>query len=393
MIEVKEFKFAKLSEQPTIEEIDKEIKRLGKLERDYHNEEQAIKIFLNSMYGALASQYFMAANTDMAEAITLQGQNIIQTSATLLDNYFKNFWHKDKDLHKKLGITKVAEVTCEVAKYGDTDSVYATLQEAFLGTDYQKEPYQFVLDVYEYRLKDYLQKGMEKLAEKYNTKNIQKFELETISRSMLLIAKKKYILDIAWQAPDIFYGPQQKIKPKGVEIVQSSTPIFSRKILKDILKVILTEKKDLNVKEFIKQLRVYKEKFLTSEISDIALQAGINDYAKGIANDTEKFEVNSRCPIYVRAAGYYNYLINNNPKLKKKYSLIKTGDKVKFYYSTDHFCNVFAFPVGQWCPEIAPSIDYDAHFQRVLLDAVNRLIKPLGFPGFDSDLIISKKLF
>jgi len=119
---MKEFKYAKLTNEPTHKEIDKEIKRLQRLANTYNNEQMGIKIFINSIYGACASVYFVCYNPDLAEAITLQGQDIIKFSALVLNKYFKEIWHKDKKLHEKLGLTKVEKVEHDVSVYGDTDS-------------------------------------------------------------------------------------------------------------------------------------------------------------------------------------------------------------------------------------------------------------------------------
>lgn len=116
------FKYANISESPTIEEIDNEIKRLQKLSNDFNNEQMAIKIFINSIYGACASQYFVAYNPQLAEAITLQGQDIIKFSSKVLNMYFHKYWKSDKALHNHLGITVIPDVVNDVAIYGDTDS-------------------------------------------------------------------------------------------------------------------------------------------------------------------------------------------------------------------------------------------------------------------------------
>ena len=104
------------------EEILLEIARLNDLMNLKKNEEQAIKIFINSVYGATASPYFVGYNVKVAEAITLQGQEIRAFAAKIFNRYFMEFWHRDKELHKNLGLTKVNRVTQEVSVYGDTDS-------------------------------------------------------------------------------------------------------------------------------------------------------------------------------------------------------------------------------------------------------------------------------
>jgi len=107
----------------TQEEIKTEIIRLTNLMNQKKNNEQAIKIFINSVYGATASPYFVGYNVRVAEAITLQGQVVRDYAGKIFNRYFTEFWHRDTDLHKKLGLTRVDKVTAEVAVYGDTDSV------------------------------------------------------------------------------------------------------------------------------------------------------------------------------------------------------------------------------------------------------------------------------
>lgn len=105
------------------EELLAEIDRLSSL-RDLHmNAEQAIKIFINSVYGACGSPYFAFFNTDVAEAVTLQGQDLIKYSEKVLNRYFMEFWHKDTKLHEKLGLTRVEKLAKPVVIYCDTDSV------------------------------------------------------------------------------------------------------------------------------------------------------------------------------------------------------------------------------------------------------------------------------
>jgi hypothetical protein len=117
-------KYAQINpEESTNEEIHVEISRLNDLMNLKKNEEQAIKIFINSVYGATASPYFVGYNVKVAEAITLQGQEVRAFAAKIFNRYFADFWHRDKDLHAKLGLTQVKRVTQEVSVYGDTDSI------------------------------------------------------------------------------------------------------------------------------------------------------------------------------------------------------------------------------------------------------------------------------
>lgn len=63
----------------------------------YGNYEKAIKIMLNSLYGALASPYFRYYKIEIAEAITTNGQMIIQSVADGINSYIQNIMKTDYD--------------------------------------------------------------------------------------------------------------------------------------------------------------------------------------------------------------------------------------------------------------------------------------------------------
>ena len=379
----------------TREEILEEIARLQSLMNEKGNEEQAIKIFINSIYGATASPYFIGYNVRVAEAITLQGQDIIKFVSKTVNRYFNEFWHRDTQLHNHLGISKVEPVKNDVTIYGDTDSAYITFQEPLFGSNWSgSDPTEFVLGIYNYRLKGYLKTAFNKYAEMWGTENIQDLEMETISYSAIFLRKKKYVLDIRWKDPGVYYEPQKKIKAKGVEIAQGSTPIFIRQKMKSLLEYIFREKNKLNLREFAEMLKKEKQAFTMEQIENISFSSSISDYEKGIADDRGTFKVHSHCPMHVRAAGYHNFSLNQS-KWKKKYQLIRSGDKVRYYYAKASKSeeNVFGYLPGNFPVEIAPPVDYDTQFSKGLIEPLNRFISAIGLPPISSEIIVRTQLF
>lgn len=393
---VAEYEHCKID--PTIssrEDVIKEIARLNSIMNEKGNEEQALKIFINSIYGATASPYFVGYNVRVAEAITLQGQDIIKFVSKTVNRYFYEFWHRDTDLHKHLGITKAERVKDETTVYGDTDSAYVSFQEPLFGSDWKgDDPTDFVLGIYNYRLKDYLKNAFDKYAKSWGTENIQDLEMETISYSAIFLKKKKYVLDIRWKEPGLLYEPQTKIKAKGVEIAQSSTPSFIRLRMKKLLEYIFKERDKLNLRAFADLLKEEKRTFTVENIENVAFSSSISDYEKGISDDRKKFVINSHCPIHVRASGYHNYLLNNS-KWKNKYQLIKSGDKVRYYYAKAERGeeNVFAFLPGNFPVEFAPPVDYDLQFSKGLIEPLNRFIAAIGLPPLSPEIIVRTQLF
>jgi len=379
------------------EEIIAEINRLEVLMNLKKNEEQAIKIFINSVYGATASPYFIGYNVKVAEAITLQGQEVRAFAAQIFNRYFLEFWHRDKELHKIIGLNQVNKINKEVSIYGDTDSCYITFEDVVRGCDWEGDPRQLLKLIYKHRIKEYIEKAYKSYAEKTGTENIQVLEMETISYSAILLKKKKYCLDLSWKdgtGDGIYYDSLHKIKAVGVEIVQSSTPLFARNKLKELLKIIFRERNKLNMRKFADLLKREKEAFMLDNIENISMSASVNDYEKAISEDRKRFIINDHCPMHARAAGFHNYLLNNS-KWKGKYQLIKSGDKVRYYYAKNNEGgeNVFAYLPGNYPIEIAPPINYDIQFAKCIIDPINRFIAATGLPALSPELIVKTQLF
>lgn len=366
----------------TVEEIKAEIERMKQLSNEWKNEEQAIKLTINSIYGALGNKWLVCFNPEVAETITLQGQNLIKYAEERLNQYFNEFWHKDTELHAKLGIDyEVRQVKRPVNIYSDTDSCYVSFEEVVESCNWTGDPKQLILGINEHRLASYLNKCFDKYAEKWNTKNHMDFELENISESGIWLAKKKYLINEVWES-GITMESLSHIIFKGVELAQSSTPAFAREKLKELVKYVFTKKKSLNKNEMVTILRKIKEEFKMADPEKISMGRSINDYGKYILNDTTAFETGKQTPIHVRASGYYNFTLNQQSKYKSKYQLIRAGDKVKFYYAkTKHKNaeeNVFAYIPGMYPYEFAPAIDYDEQFSKTILDPINRIMVAMG---------------
>ena len=376
----------------TMEELDKEIARMKSLKEEYFNLEQSVKIFINSIYGGVGSPWFECYNVALAEAVTLQGQDMIKFANGFLDDYFLNIWHLDKQLHEALGLTFVNKVLAKtVVIYNDTDSTYLTLEPIIKSCDWKGTPQEFILKLLKLRLEGMIDKKFEEYAAKYNTKNLQVLELEKISHSALMVAKKKYILDIAWKEPGIFFKPQEKITPVGVEIVQGSTPPFSRKVLKELLNLVFEKREKLEYAEVVKRLKEYKKRFILEDPNNISKTVSIGDYEKYVLEDRNEIRLGEKCPINVRAASIYNHTMLNS-KWKTKYNLIRTGDKIKHYYAKGGDA-VFGFLPGNFPFEVAAEVDYDLQFEKVVVEPFNRFMTAAGFNPVPGNLIYAKSLF
>ena len=372
----------------------------------YDAMQMALKLVLNGSYGAFAAKHFVAFENGVASTITAFGRDIIQVMGTANEEYWHEQWHLDTELHKILGVTNVQKILkktpCTV--YIDTDSNYITFQPGMESCGWTEEPLKFVHLVNKNRLAKYFSDKLDIYADKYKVKNIEEFELEAVSEAIIFLEKKKYMKSVSWEDGEmreenpewcktgIFHPSMSKLSPTGIDIVSSKTPLFVREHMMTIIKYYFEYKDDLNDFDLNKLLKNIKMAHDVAEIEDVSSSTGINDYSS-IIDDQANFVYALGTPHHVKAAGYYNYLLNKNSHLKKKYNLINSGDKIKFYHCKNFSkipgANEFAYIRGSFPYEIAEKlapIDRDLTFEKTFLTLVNRFNAVLGLSQFDRNL-------
>lgn len=391
-------------DQLSKEEAELLVNHYEQLSAKYTAYEQAVKLTLNSIYGAFGNKWFHFFNIDIAESITKQGKNAILYSESIINKYVQDFWHKDTAVHEQFNIKVKGKIEKPAVIYIDTDSCYVQFQDVYETIVWNDESKklsidEFILALYAFRLKDYIVKCMEKYAEKRNTDNFLVFELETVAYNGIWLAKKKYIQNIAWddklETTDR-HKPLKKVKTIGFDTIQSSTPKFVREKLVEALRIIFERgstptAEDLQtLVNFMKQT---KKEFQMANIDDISFNRRTNNIEKYIVDDQIELQVGLKCPANVKAAGYYNYLLNSNQKYKTKYKVIGNGEKLKIYNCKSPISEVYAYMPGDHPYEFAPPVDYDTQFEKAMIDPLNRVLSAIGLQTLDTNLIYASALF
>jgi len=332
----------------------KEISRLNNLQ-------MAMKIALNSAYGAMGNQYFRYYDLRMAEGITLSGQLSIRWMANKL-NAFLNKTLKTQDKDFVIAI--------------DTDSIYLKLEELIEkvceGKDTEAK-IKYMDRICEEVFQPFIDQGYQELAE-YMNAFAQKMQMkrEVLADKAIWTAKKRYVINVH-NSEGVQYA-KPKIKVMGLEMVKSSTPAVIRDKLRDSLQVILhgTEK-DLH-----KYVMEFRKEFDKMPVEDIAFPRSCN----GLKQYAGSPIYIKGTPIQVRAALLYNHHLKRLG-LDKKYQAIRDGDKIKFVYlRTPNPIQEDVIAFSQQLPkqlELEAYIDYDKQFEKVFLDALQIVIEPLGW--------------
>lgn len=410
-----------------MEELKAEIERLTDLVDFFESKQLALKLFINSIYGSLASKFCVLHNLKVAESITKQGQDLNHYSENCMNEYFSGVFQNDEALHKELGIdhklaknvsiskgklTKTGPFNTEEFSYlkgddtltvvGDTDSIYCEFGRITNQLNIPKDQEtKFIVNLWKKGCYPFMKQKYEEYAKAYNCdSNIQELELEKISRTAIVLAKKHYALDECWAeggAEGIYFGPQDKVKYTGLEVVQGGTPAFTRQCHKDFYNFCFQNFTNSNeMPSFISvvnKIKEYKEKFVLQNLNDICKGMSITDYDSYILDDCNSVSVNLHCPINVKAAATYNYFLHQNPKYKGKYQRIKSGDKIKLYYTTKPNFPVFAFLPNYFPAEFALPIDYDLMFEKGVLNPLNKVINIFGYKDINSNLSYSNSLW
>jgi len=375
----------------TKEQLQEEHARVTNLANRFHNYEQSIKRILNSIYGAFGNEHFYFFNIAIAESITLQGQDSILYTEKMLNLYFKDFWHKDTKAHEEMGITLKGEILKPVVIYIDTDSCYITFEEVLDKCDWKGTEKEFILKIYQVRIKQYLANVLQRYADGFGTENFLSFEMESIAKNAIWLAKKKYIQNIAWTDPDIHYEDLTKVKVKGWDSIQASTPVAARKILEESLKLIFSSD-IVKMDDIVKFLKEKKTQFKLEDMEDVCLNLRMNNYEKYVLDDMNRFELAKGSGPNVKGAGFHNFLLNNS-KHKNKYQLLASGERLKIFHTDDKRCEVFAYSAGNYPYEFAPNLDYETQYEKTVIDPLNRVLASLGLQTLNRNLMYAKSLF
>jgi DNA polymerase elongation subunit (family B) len=324
-------------------------------------QQMAIKIMMNSLYGALGNRWFRYYDIRMAEAITMSGQLSIRWAEKAVNQY----------MNKIVG-TEDFDYVIAI----DTDSVYVNfgpLVEKMGLTDTDKTV-QVLSQIGEDKFEPLFDKSYADLANYMNAyANKMVMGREAIADAGIWTAKKRYILNVHNNEGVQYAKP--KLKIMGIEAVKSSTPASCRDALKGLFKVMITGTE----KQTQDAIQLFKTHFKSLAPHEVAFPRGVSDIGKWRDRNTV---YKKGCPIHVRGSLLYNKLLLDNG-LEKRYNTIKDGEKIKFLYldkKNPMKENVIAF--YDFLPKefgLHKYIDYDTQFEKAFLAVVRPVLEAIGW--------------
>ncbi len=272
------------------------------------SEQMAMKILLNSGYGATGNSSFRYFDIRIAASITSTGQVAIRWIGRKTNEY----------LNKTMGTTDVRYVI-----YTDTDSIYVNV-EALVNKVMPDETdelkiVRFLDQVGEKKLVPLMAEWYEELADYLNSyENKMVMAREVIAPSATWTSKKRYAMKV-WNSEGVQYD-KPKMKVMGLESVRSTTPAYASDYLVECYALALDTDDETEMHEKIADIR---DEFDRLDNTVIAEPTSVNGLTKWADKDTL---FKKGCPHHVKAALYHNKLVADNQW--RHINPIQNGEKI-----------------------------------------------------------------
>lgn len=350
--------------------------------------QNAIKVLLNSAYGACGNAHFRFFDVRLAEAITLSGRLAIQWIVNKLEHWIA---------------ARVETTRTSFAIAADTDSVYLSLDEwvkEYCPRTDRDGIVDFLADAADNIFQTTINAAYTELAQimrAYAQKMVMK--RESIADIGVWSAKKRYILNVLDDEGVRYKKP--KIKMVGVEAKRSTFPTIIRDKMKNCYKLILqgTEDELQHYANLFKNRMMLEDGAKSYRIEDIAIPSGISDVDvpaftrltvnpfldDGDDSDENEEQLNEKgLSIHVKAAARYNQWLKSNNQQGLLYEPISAGSKMKYVFTRHD--GVFGFS------EILPpesgkrsTVDRAKHFKKLFSDPMEALAKFRGWNLFPTN--------
>ena len=321
------------------------------------NEQMAIKILMNSLFGAMGNKWYRYFDLRIAEGITLTGQFVIKWCERTIN----------QEMNKILGTDGIDYVIAI-----DTDSLYVNMDAIVKKFD-PVDPVDFLDKICADHFNPMFKKSMEKLSKRMNVfEPLMEMEREIIADRGIFQAKKRYILNV-WDKEGVRYK-SPKLKIMGIEAIKSSTPEKCRSWMIELFTILMTGT-EKEIQEYIKNRR---EEFSGLAPHEISFPRGVTSVDNYLRNGN----FISGTPINSKAAINYNLLLEKF-NLENKYEKIKNGSKIKYSYlktPNPYGMTVIAFP--DYLPKEFKLEEYlytEKQFQKSFLDPCNSILDVIGW--------------
>lgn len=365
--------------------------KLKTTETFWDQRQQARKILLNSLYGALLNEALRFSDERMGQSVTLTGRSIVR--------------HMTAQVNKE--ITGEYDYLGSTIIYNDTDSVYFSVA-SMLDPNTTRETYIEIYDAVSDKVNTTFPDFMHGA---FNTTRARGAIIaagrELVASKMLFIKKKKYggmIYDLEGRRQDVGNKPG-KLKAMGLDLKRADTPKFMQTFLERILTDVLMGG---GQKEIIQQIRDFRvsfkerpawEKGSPKKVSNLTKYRAMMDRAEKMTLTDKRSKgekAKNTIPGHVRASVNWNRMCDHyNDKFSMR---ISDGSRIIVCKLMPNLMKIdsIAYPIDEpHIPEWFKKLPFDEpEMENVIIDKkVKNLIGVMNWPIEDSKIVLGDEFF
>jgi DNA polymerase elongation subunit (family B) len=296
----------------------------------YKTLQEAIKVTLNSLYGACGNRWFRFYDIRIAEAITASGQYAIRKIEQNLNDYMG--------------------YDCVIAM--DTDSVYVNC-----GKDHTLDS----IKVLEIELDKKIKEWCSEITQSFGcTESYIHLKRESIAKRGLWTGKKRYALDLL----DVEGVSKSEIKTVGLETAKGSSAIITKKIMNEALELVM---RGTDRNRIADKLDTWYDDFVKCDLVAMAEIMKVGDMAK-----EKGMHINARAAKALN--DYYGRQV------------IQEDEKALIFYLNEpniYDTNVVAVPLDadeHILKEVNRYVDYKKMYDKLVEKVVGRLADAANIP-------------
>ncbi len=328
----------------------------------YNNFQLAKKRNSNSFYGAMGTPYFRFFDIRLALSITQAGMLSILWVERDINKFLNNITKKDKDYVVAM----------------DTDSLIVSIDDIVKLKGFDKEEVFKVIDFMdnfcEEEIQPVIDRSYDNLGNYLNVfKKTMRMKREVLANKGFWTAKKRYVINVFDNEGVRYHEPELKIM--GLDMIKSSTPMYIRDKMKEVVKLMMNEDEEV-IQKYISKI---KEEFKKLEPEHISFPRSVNGLEK-YHDSVNIFRKGT--PIHVKGSLLYNKFLKDN-NLTEKYKEIKEGEKIKFTYLK--LPNPLKTPVISFPSRIPEElglekyVDYETQFDKTFLKPIEVILGCVGW--------------
>ncbi len=270
--------------------------------------QESLKVLCNGIYGCMGNQYFRFYDLRMAEAITLTGQAVIESSSDFMNVYMNN-------------LCKTEEQDYVLAL--DTDSNYidfSDLVKRVASGKTEDQIVEFLDQLAKLKIQPYIADQYAKFNDRTNAYENRLFmKRESIGKALFLDKKKRYIMKVYDNEGIRFAVPEMKIM--GLESVRSDFPKWCRTRLEECFTMLF----DFTQETLWEKVEDVRKGFFKLNVMEMAKPTSISDLDKYLGAGGLPIKGATAA---AKGSAYFNLNVKKY-KIGSEYQKIESGDKIR----------------------------------------------------------------